>query len=215
MNFTLQIDIDDAGLSEIYNTGNAVAIAFSAQATVISGSVADASVSQGTIVACAFAPFESNTVSWDANVGIYVTSTPLTSGATVSILSITTPATIGERYTFANGVFESPQAATPGTYSAYNADTSNRLAFGLTRTITVNGETSIVPIVAIRALYNETAFFVDNGVVAVFLSPQHSSGTVAGSIPDNALTITLSSTAPEAQVGFNDQTQAFFLTSSS
>jgi hypothetical protein len=210
MQYALDISIDSAGLQAIYGAGQSVIVA----QVVTSIATASATASSGGLVAwIAFQPLQSNQVTWAPSYSLYATTTPLAPGAAIAMSSATNgPAQPGWLYTFQNGSF----SGAPGTGTSYevlNQTSGRSLSFGLACAATVNGTPVTAPASALPVLFNEQASFAPAGSVLIFPSSVSANGTFLGAVPLNALAVTLTPSAPTANVGFNDATDEFFLVS--
>jgi hypothetical protein len=68
-----------------------------------------------------------------------------------------------------------------------------------------------VPLNALPVLYDEQAVFVPSDSILIFLSAYCTGDFVAGALPADALLVELTVQQPTAAVGFNDQSESFFL----
>jgi hypothetical protein len=200
--YQLNINIDQTGLTQIYQSGQTVAIAQTVQSGLGSGS---------PLAWISFQPFQTNQVTWAPNYYLYASTTQLQPGATVMLMSMTpSPAQFGSTYTFQNGVFTGA-AGGPNALNVANLQSGMALAFGVAQHATVNGSNVLAPTNAVTMLYNQTASFTPTGQVFIFLSSISNNGVVLSQIPSSALAVTLTSQNPAANIGFNDATNTFFL----
>lgn len=210
MKQSITISIDSAGLQSIYESNMQVAIVMQPDSAVVGGMGESSSC---WALAALFAPYESNSISWDADgYSLFATATVLNDGEPIEVLS-STAADENTAYVFKDGIFSAPQKITFVDYAILNEDPRNDLAFGLGVALSVNERTSQTPLTIISALSNETISFQITGDVAIFLSPAGEAGVVFKRIPDDAFALTVSSDTPHANVGFNDALSTFFLVS--
>jgi hypothetical protein len=100
-----------------------------------------------TVAWQSFQPFEENTVAWEEQYGIYVSSTAVTHGAHLTRMSSTAvPAVEQKLYTLeSDAVFSDPPEESTGNPGAFCAENkygeSEALTFGLFQDATVNGKT--------------------------------------------------------------------------
>ena len=203
MQYQLIIDIDDAGLTNIYKAGQSVTIVKSVVANPLSsGNLPIAWVS--------FQPFETNSVTWVENYNIYATTTQLISGATIMQTSVTAaPVQTGWTYTFAQGSFTGAQGGGSATYNMNNQQ-NGMYSFGLSQQAVINNMPVMAPLNAIPVMYNEGATFTPEETVSIFLSNTSNNGVVLSQVSSNALTVTLTSQTPTASIGFNDSNNTFY-----
>lgn len=206
--YSVSIAIDDEGLTTIYDAEQFVTIVKSVQQGV-NGAIGAAS--PYAVVWITFLPFEDNTVAWTDNFYPYATTTPLSPGNAIDVVSQSSvPAQPGFTYTFSDGQF----AASPGTGTIYqiaNQTASPPLSFGLAQQAAVNSVACTGPLNALSVLYNELGTFMPTDSIWIFLSGYADGGVVGGPVPSNALQIVLTAQQPAANVGFNDADNAFYL----
>lgn len=203
--YQLTIDIDNAGLTKIYNAGQYV--------TLVKSVVTSTTESQVAWVS--FQPLQTNVVTWVENYYLYSTTTSLQSGATITMTSTSsTPVQEGWMYTFAQGQFSGVSGA-GSTFNVNNQMNNASYNFGLAQQASVNNVTTFAPLNAVSVLFNQTASFTPQEIISVYLSSYSNNGTVISSVAGNACTVTLSSTSPSASLGFNDSTNTFYQESTS
>jgi hypothetical protein len=204
MQYQLNINIDNAGLNQIYNAGQAVTLVKSVVANPLgSGNLPIAWVT--------FQPLEVNLVSWIENYNIYATTTSLVAGATIVQTSVTgAPVLTGWMYTFAEGQFTGAVGGSASTYNMTN-EQQGMFNFGLSQQALVNGTQVMAPLNAIPVLNNEQATFTPEESVSIFLSTSTNNGVVLSQVAGNALPVTLTSQNPTANIGFTDSTNSFYL----
>lgn len=204
MDYQLNINIDSDGLNNIYSSG---------QSVVLVKSVVAGTGSSSDVVWVSFQPFQQNTVTWTETYGIYASSTSIQSGATINRLSSVEDVSTGLIYTFASGSFTSGQGGSSSVYTAENAQ-QNGLNFGLSQSATINGVQVDSPLNIVPVNNNQTVTFEPLERVAIFLYSTSNNGVVISSVAGNALNVTLSSSNPSANIGFNDANNTFYLESS-
>jgi len=204
MQYGLNISIDSTGLSRIYSSGQAVTIVKS----VVSNPVSTGNLPVAWI---SFQPLQENAVTWVENYNIYATTTLLSAGATIVQTSVTgTPVQTGWTYTFGQGQFTGATGGSTLTFNMSNQQQGS-FNFGLSQQATVNNITINAPLNAIPVLYNEGATFTPQENVSIFLSNSVNNGVVLSQVASNALSVTLTSQNPTANIAFNDANNTFYL----
>lgn len=199
--YQLNFTIDAAGVSQINQSGQLVTIV---------KSVSPAGTGGTTVAWLAFAPLEQDIVTWDESYFIYATTTEIESGATITMTSVTADAVVFDQvYTLESGAFSGAPGGTSDTYVAQNSN-GGTLSFGLSQQANVNGTTVTAPINAIPVLNNETVSFTPEVTVTIFLSNVTNNGVVISDVYSTPLTVTLTSTAPAANIGFIDENNTFY-----
>jgi hypothetical protein len=203
----MEISIDGAGLSKIYAADQSVTLTRAVGQSVVTNAAARGA---GTTVAWqAFAPLQTNTVSWTDEYYCYATTTPLAIGAVIAMNSqCSAPVHTGPVYEFTRGQFIQ-QPATGSSYVVANAATSGSFAFGLAQNATINNLQVLSPVCADPVLYNEAIYLTPTDLIAIFLSSAGKGGTVIPR-PVNAFSIKISSASLAVTIGFNDQTNTFY-----
>jgi hypothetical protein len=205
---SLEIQIDSAGLSEIYGAGQSITLALKVGQIVdaVASPKASAGGAGQLIVAwLAFAPLETN-VSWSEQYYCFATATPLTIGEVIKMNSQgAAPMQPGSVCTFANGQFSS-HPGSGSTYVIYNA-TAGSYGFGLAQQATVDDVPVFAPTSAVPVLFNEAGYFTPGNQVSIFLSSASNNGTL---IPPPINALALAVDTARAVVAFNDQTHSFF-----
>ncbi|HKS29528.1 MAG TPA: hypothetical protein VJS44_16995 [Pyrinomonadaceae bacterium] len=202
MDYEINISIDSQGLKQIYGAGQSV--------TLVKSIVSNPATTN-PIAWISFQPLQENQVSWQVDYYIYGTTTVLQSGATIIMTSQTdTPVQRGWTYTFAQGMFTGG-SGTGTSFNVLNNTPTGSFNFGLAQQATVNNVKTIAPLNAAPVLYNQTGAFTPQEIVSIFLSSYSNNGTVITNVAGNALAVTLSSSAPTANVAFNDATNTFYL----
>lgn len=204
---SMAINIDSAGLSKIYAADQSVTLTRAVGQSVVANVAASGG---GTTVAWqAFAPLQSNTVSWTDQYYCFATTAPLVIGAVITMNSqCATPMQAGPVYQFTEGQFVQ-QPATGSSYVIANGAPSGSFAFGLAQTATINSVAVLSPLNAKAVLYNEAIYLSPTDLIAIFLSSATKGGTVIPP-PSNALSINVSSASAGVTIGFNDQTNTFY-----
>lgn len=204
MQYQLSINIDSAGLANIYAANQYITIVKSVTANPLqSGNLPVAWIS--------FQPFQSNIVTWVETYNIYATVSSLQSGATIKQTSVTdVPVQTGMTYTLAEGSFSSASGGGSGVFTCANQQ-APMLNFGLSQEAVINGVTVNAPLNAVPILYDESASFTPIENVSIFLSNIVNNGVVLSQIASNALPVTLTSQTPTATIGFADASNTFFL----
>jgi hypothetical protein len=209
----MQIQIDQAGLSEIYAANMSVTLARTI-AQSVDAAASQAAASQTIVGWQAFAPLQQNTVTWTDQFYCFAATTPLVAGQVITMNAQSDlPMQAGLVYEFAQGHFTAQKTTqNVNSYIIANNTLGGRYVFGMAQTAVVNGVAALNPFCATPVLYNQAAYFTPTNVIAVFLS----SATRGGAIlppPFNALEVAASGGASEPVVGFNDQTNTFFVIS--
>lgn len=202
------IQIDSAGLSDIYDAGQTVTLA--RQVNQVVDAVAPPRVSpdasQLIVAWLAFEPLETNTIDWSEQYYCFATTTSLTMGEVLEMNSQSAaPMQLGSVYTFDQGQF-AVYPSSGSDYVIYNA-MAGEYGFGLAQQATVNDAQVFAPICVEPVLTDEAAYFTPTEQISIFLSSASNNGTLIPP-PINALTLTVD--ANGAVVGFNDQTHAFY-----
>jgi hypothetical protein len=203
--YGLNINIDSAGLTNIYNAGQHVTLVKSVGSSTTQGS---------TVAWVTFQPYQSNVVSWVENYLIYGTVTSLQSGAQIVMTSSTqNPVQTGWTYTFEQGQFTGASGGASGSFNVENQQ-SNGINFGLAQSANVNGTNVLAPLNAVPVNMNQDASFTPIETVSIFLSSYANNGVVISSVTGNALAVQLTSASPTATIGFNDANNTFYLSGS-
>ncbi|MEO1339500.1 MAG: hypothetical protein AAFV29_27920 [Myxococcota bacterium] len=199
----MNIDIDNDGLGAIYGAGQKVTLVRS----VVSEPLASGNL---PIAWLTFKPFQTNNVAWDENYSLYATTTQLKGGATIKMTSSTvTPAQTGVIYTLENGFFTSERGGTADAFHGENQQ-GDGISFGLAQEATVNNTKVSAPLNAVQVLKNQKVQFVPEEPVSIYLSSYSDNGVVISQVASQALTVTLTSQSPEANIGFDNKTNTFF-----
>jgi hypothetical protein len=208
----MKIQIDSAGLSKIYGASQTVTLARQVGRIVeaVAAQSLGATAAQPTVAWQAFAPAQTNSVGWTDQYYCFATTTPLIIGAVIKMnAQYASPMQIGAIYRFTEGQFVEQQQA-GSSYVISNAMSSGSYAFGMAQSATVNDVTALAPICAVPVLFNEAVYFSPNDLIAIFLSSSQCGGTVIPP-PAGVFTTAVKPGDTGTTVGFNDQTNMFFL----
>lgn len=205
MQYEVNISIDNEGLKKIYDAYKSVTL-------VKNMSMTEGFLFDLPIAWLVFQPLRENLVSWPGSYYLYVTSTGLRSGATISIGALTdSEAQLGFLYTFAQGHFSKTGGGLANAYNVSNQMQSGSFGFGLAQRAMVNNVQALAPLSAIPLLYNEQAGFTPQETVSVFLSSYSHNGTIITQVAGNALTVTLSGQQAAINIGFDNNANTFYL----
>lgn len=208
----MDIQIDNQGLTNIYNAGQVVTLMRRVDQAVDSDVIAAAPA----VAWQAFAPFQSNTVTWMDDFYCFATTTPLVMNAVIAMNAKSdAPMDIGYVYVFAQGqLVKKQQAGSPRSYVVSNATPSGSFSFGMAQAAVVNDVSTLAPICVVPVLYNESAYFNPTAVIATFLSNAKAAGAILPA-PSNACDVVVKPGSSGPTLGFNDQTNLFFQLSES
>lgn len=201
--YSLTLNIDQKGLTDIYNADQRVTI------------VKSVGNEPASVAWISFQPLETNVITWEEEYVIYGTMGEVDSGAKIVMTSQTGTADTGLLYTFDKGQFTASQAGgADGQFSVLNSQ-ANGLTFGLAQEANINGASiSLAPMNAVMVNDGQTASFVPIEKVSVYLSSFKNNGVVISGVVSNAAVVTLTSDSPSATLGFNDSNNSFFTTAS-
>jgi hypothetical protein len=200
--YSLTMNIDPAGLSAIYNSGQRVTL------------VKSVGSSPSNVAWVSFEPYETNTVTWTENYLIYGTTSSIDAGATIVMTSQTAgPVVTGRLYVFTQGQFTGEPGGESGSFDVEN-EQANGINFGLAQTAKINGTSALAPLNAVTVNANQTASFIPIETVSVYLTSFENNGVVISSVASNALVVTLTSDSPSATLGFDDASNTFFISGS-
>ncbi len=209
----MDIQIDSQGLTKIYNAGQVVTLMRRVDQTVETDAVAANSIAALPAVGWqAFAPMQTNTVTWTDDFFCFATTTPLVVGAVIEINAKSdAPVEVGNVYAFTQGQFVQQQQKSKSaqSYVVSNTTPSGSFAFGLAQAAVVNNVSRLAPFCVVPVLYNEAAYFNPTQVIATFLSSAKASGAVLPA-PSNTCDVVVASGSNGPTLGFNDQTNLFF-----
>ena len=220
MPYTLTINIDSQGLTQIANASEYVTIV--QYVTQYAQSMSAANVKAVTMASTqlsvawlSFSPFNNNTVVWTNSYAIFATNGAPSIGTPVTMSSQTpVAAQLGWTYTLQNGTF----TAASGNGSGYivsnqqSSSSGSGIYFGLAAQATVNNTPqSWQPMNAFFVPYNQSGWFLPAQQISIFVSTCSTNGTAIPAL-GGGTTIDFSS-ASTATVQFNDTTNAFVQTS--
>lgn len=200
--YTLNIQIDDAGLQAITQSGQKVTIV--------------KSVPRGgeSVAWILFPPLEMNMITWTEEYSVYASTTNIQAGATIETQSLKCAAG-GNMYPFENSQFKNGiRDLEPTQYGVQNLDPDIRtgpvamITSGLYQGAMVNGEESVSPLNAIGVLYNENAIFTPIETIQVYLSLYQHNGQIISEVSSNALTVQFTNQTTQT-IHFNDRTNTF------
>jgi hypothetical protein len=216
MQYELDISIDENSVKSIGLAGQAVTIVKVVNSYV---STAGSTPPQGPnpgyppVAWLEFQPWESNTVIWTEAYEVYASTNGLPVYRTIQPLSSSEQAQLGWMYTLQSNMFTGAQGG--GCAAKYNITNAQGKEhnFGLSQQATVNGNptATFVPLNSIPVLNNQQARFSPTETVSIFLSTYIGYGTLLSEVPEQALTVTLTSQSPSANIGFNDSNNTFYL----
>ena len=197
MSYQLNITFDPIGLEEVTSAGYSVVI--TKTATGPGGP---------TVAWIAFQPMQWTNVSWDDSFSVYA-STSQTQPGTTLIVSSQQNAQLGMIYTFGSNMIFSTAPGGPANVATIINGSGNPMTTGLQQSVSVNGSPVSAPVNAAALPPQAREGFAPSNVVTIFVAAVSGNGTVLPQIPGNALSLTLSSQNPVANVVFNDQTGSF------
>jgi hypothetical protein len=205
---SLEIQINSAGLSEIYNAGQTVTLARQVDQVVDAVTSFPIEAGQFVVAWLAFAPLQNNTVSWAEEYYCFATTTPLIMAEVIEMNSQSGAAMqVGSVYAFTQGQFVA-YPSSGNSYVVYNAMAAS-YGLGLAQQATVNNLHAFAPIAVDPVLSQEAAYFAPEELVSIFLSSAQEGGTIVP-FPINALSLTVEPGDTGIVVGFNNQTSSFF-----
>ena len=153
----------------------------------------DAEASQ--VAWLSFSPFEYNEITWEAEYGIYASTTQHQAGANILKSSSIHPASSGVIYPFETGAFDKHS----GVVGINNYGIENRhdedFTFGMAQSAKVNGTTyHAAPLNAVTVLSQEQAIFTPIEKLSIFLNGKFDNGVIISSVRNKALKVDLTST---------------------
>lgn len=193
-NYQLNADISAADLATIHAAGQSIVL------LKLTGS--------GTPLSwVAFTPMEGNSVQWVESYALYASTSEVTSGTTITMMSQTAASPQQNYPLTAAGAFGPPvQDTTIGvdTYESVNNFAAFPLmSFGLAQGVQVNGTAfPYQPINAQAVPLNQTVTFAPLTEVVIFLETNITSGMVITEVLSNSTTLTFGN-------GINDITVAY------
>lgn len=169
-----------------------------------------------TVAWQAFHPFEENTVTWEEQYGIYVSSTSITHGAQLTRMSSThVPAMDQKMYTLeSDAVFSEPPQASTGKAGSFYAENKygelQALTFGLFQDAVVNGK--LVPGNAQSAAsvpHANTATMTPHTTVFVWIESDVASNTVVTEVNSHQAEVTFGDGVFEKSLSYDDESGKF------
>lgn len=203
MEYQINIDIDQKGLSNIYGANQAIGLVKSVVTTPLSDGNLPVSWLE-------FQPLGTNKIQWTQNYYFYASTTVLKAGAKIIMSSQTSvPIQAGWTYTFEAGQFQG-QSGEGKTYNLDNQmNNQPHYNFGLAQQANVNNVSTFAPLNAIPILFNQDGTFTPREQISIFLVRYVDNGSVISQVAGNALTVELTSQDPIANVGFDSNTNTF------
>jgi hypothetical protein len=174
--YTLNLQIDPQSLSMLYAAGQRITLGQPAN--------------NGTpnVAWIVFNPLQSNSVSWEDQVGLFASTSTLAPGANLIMMStVSSPAQDASVYPYQPSMFFGPPTRSglpPGTYGIQN-NTQNfqPLTFGLTQAATVNGAGVPDRPTTATAMYpNMLSTFAPTPTIYVWLQASYGSSTFIGNL---------------------------------
>ena len=158
-----------------------------------------------------FAPFMTNTVTWQEHYAVYASNTRIEDGATIHKNSHEHAVT-GKLYSFTNGHFEKLGKESSGAFWAENqSDLHAHLTMGLAQRAQVDGNPQFSPIIAVPGPKNVKLSFVPEVQIGIFLWYKKDNGTVIAKGTGERLNVTLTTTVNAAKIGFKKSNNTFTL----
>jgi hypothetical protein len=204
--YSLNLTMNEAAVEAINGTGQFITIVKKVQSSHRTA---------GDVAWLTFAATQTIQVSWQETYYLYATSQSLQAGAVINGTARTSnPALSGYRYVFnSNNLFVNPTPGlTQGTFNVKDLAGRNDWKFGLAQMATIgSAETPVpVPLNVAQVLNNELVTFTPQATVSIFLQSFNNNGVVITEVMSEALTVTLPSTAPSANIGFDNSENTFF-----
>jgi len=165
-----------------------------------------------TVIWLSWAPWETNTVTWQEFYSVYASNTLIENGATISVSSslANPPAVLGDLYTFTNNTFNdgAPYPQQPTAYSILNSN-GETSTFGLMQLATVNGgaQTSVLNAISLPQAF--TASFTPEITLGVWIQTSTNNGYVITNIVGPVTTMNF--TANTSLTSVWDESTASFL----
>jgi hypothetical protein len=130
-------------------------------------------------------PFETNTISWTEEYGVYASDTNVRNGARINKVSTVDQASAGSYYTFKDNTFNPPDKQEPnlgtdqyGIHNLLSYDNYKYCTFGLMQQAIVNGKKSMRALNASMVLSHQRATFTPFTNVYVWLDGRTESETI-------------------------------------
>jgi hypothetical protein len=169
-----------------------------------------------TVAWQSFRPFEANTVTWEEQYGIYVSSSSVSHGAQLTRMSSThVPAMEQKLYTLgSDAVFSDPSEGSTGKAGAFCAENQyeelQALTFGLFQDAVVNGKS--VPGNAVSAVsvpHANTVFMTPHTTVYVWIESDVASNTVVTEVNAHQAEATFGGGVVEIALAYDDESGKF------
>jgi hypothetical protein len=202
--YRLYLPLDQGALHDIRESHQHIALAFEVEAWTLCGG------GKPAMVWATFEPRLANLVVWSEYCRIFAMRSMPGVGEIVRPL-VQSDAQANALYAFDDPIFRAGGVSTSGDYEIYNSVSDADFAFGFGMSLRVNGEVRLAPMVAIPAKFNQTACFAPCGSVWIFTTTYRGASVHGDTIPQNALRVSLDRGTPYANVGFDPQTESFFL----
>jgi hypothetical protein len=137
-----------------------------------------------------FAPFETNTLTWEDTYGVYASPDPVQQETPITASSTLFAAQSGVVYPFANNVFGDAEGSIdPAFYAVYNLS-GETLTFGLLQQAVINDHTMApTPVNAVSYPYESVASFTPTDTISVFLHKEVETSTIISTTEGQALTL--------------------------
>ncbi len=201
MQYQINIFFDQASLEELYAEEGSIVLVKSVNTSSSSSNVPIAWIASRQ-------PLMYNAIDWTDTYALYAASNKIMPGMIINA-AVESPANLGSAYTFeASLQFAASGSSNAGTIALTNAS-SDLTSFGLMQSATVNGTSMSGPTNVSTVLSQMKTLYTPTETVSLFISEMAESGQVLSSIPSNALTVTLSSTNPTANVIYDRSTGTF------
>jgi hypothetical protein len=215
MTYTLTINIDNPGLTQIASAGEYVTIMqlvtpYAQSTTASSVRVSDVAAIPTAVAWVAFTPFNSNTVTWSDSYAIFASNGAPAVGSAITMNSQTSGAAqLGWTYTLQSGRFTGQSGSGSGYIVAnQQTGTSGGIYFGLATQPTINNTPQgLLPMNAFYVAYNQNGWFLPTQQISIFVSTCQTSGSAIPVLGGGTL-IDFSNTS-SATVQFDDATNSF------
>lgn len=202
-NYSLNLSFDDKTLKDIYDAKQQVILIKQTFSTTSN----DADIAWVT-----FNPFETNSVSWEDNYGVYTSTTEIQKGATIRKSSHKTAADTCV-YNFDKGFFtkNNDLITEKGSYEVVN-ETTDKLTFGLTQDVLVNGKPiQSSPLNASTVLAGQNAVFTPFEKVQILLQSNAREGLVLATVSSKVFTAEFGGGVNNISVEYNPTIGQFVL----
>lgn len=209
MAFTLTLNIDPTSLNSINGAGKKIALA---QRVVNAPPTAPPI----EVVWITFDAFESNTIEWNENFGLYASDTAIAANKKIALKEEATSPVVGGSFYpfFTNGEFlppvESP-AIPVGTYAAQNL-MPTPVTFGLTLAAEVNGLVMPFKPISANSVQNKAMVLITpSNIVDIWIADegQDAATTMLTSPIPNTASATFSASTPEITMAYDATSKVF------